>query len=465
MTLLQCGMLPKLAAARIHLRSFDGLSESQPAKSFKPNQAACLLVLMQHFKEESRTPGSSFKNLFPDLKQRFSEYGLDEYDEQIDQLKLIFKLIFEDEDLPLPIKQQLARLQIFVFITAIQEDGFLRRSSNPARRLLDGIIGSEVEIARSGNSDFSGIRFIREHIDSMANHEFITVDSYSEMLKGYQSFLQQNETTIRKARKLEATQKVLPLVQSRLAEITQPLKQQGSPLILFEKVWLPLLVQIALKQGMDSDPWHKSISMVQTQVWSLVPKTTREEQEELLKTLPHVAHSLHRAMRSLKLAETLQQSLRDYLKLEQQNVSEQTAHNIIDAKRRKRSLAAQSFESMEDTTEFDEMMQTGVFQIPKEVQEAFNSVKSKKPKKINQVDALATGDWVNLIQGGIKLLAKVAWQSEDSNLFIFVDRDGKRLCEIDASELAQKFKSGEISLMDSGSTDSEKTQFSFMKNL
>jgi hypothetical protein len=464
--LFDSGMLPKIPVARIHLRSIDGLSESKPPQSFKPNQSACLLVLLQRFKEKSRQASSSYKNLFPELKQRFTTFELNEYDEQIEQLNQIFKLIFEDEDLPSPVKQQLARLQIYVFITAVQEDGFLRRSSNPARRLLDGIIGSEVEIAKSGNSEFSGIRFIRKHIDGMANHGFITVDSYSEMLEGYQDYVRENETSIRKARKLEATKKIMPLVTTQLSDLTAPLKIQGTRLILFEKVWLPLMVQIALRQGMDSDPWHKVTAMVKKQVWSLIPKSNLEDQEKLQKVLPQVAHSLHRAMRSLKLAESLQQSLRDFLKLEQQNVVEETAHNIIEAKRRTRSLSAQSFAPVEeDTTEFDEMMQTGIFQIPAEMVDAFNAVIPDKPKKINQVDALSTGEWVNMRMGGNKLLAKVAWKAEDSSLIIFVDRDGKRICELDANKLAQQFESGDISLMDSSSADSEKTQFSFMKSL
>ena len=174
----------------------------------------------------------------------------------------MFKLIFEDEDLPLPVKQQLARLQIYIFITAVQEDDFLRRSSNPARRLLDGIISNEVEISKGDNPEFSGIQFIREHIDELASRQFITVDNYAEMLDEYKDYLQEHETSIRKARKLEATKKVLPLVKSRLSEIAQPLRAQGTSIILFEKVWLPLMVQIALRQGMDSDPWHKTIAMV-----------------------------------------------------------------------------------------------------------------------------------------------------------------------------------------------------------
>ena len=462
--MLERGILPDIPPARIHLRSIDGLSESDGPESLQPGKSISLLMLLQGFKEKSRQPSSSHKNLFPELKDRFARQGINEFDDQIEQLNLIFKLIFEDEDLPSPIKQQLARLQIYVFITATQEDGFLRRSSNPARRLLDGIISSEVEIARNGNSEFSGIHYIREQIDAMARREFITVDSYAEMLDGYKVFVKENEASIRKTRRLEATKKIMPLVKTRLNEIIQPLKIQGTPLILFEKVWLPLLVQIGLSQGMDSDTWHKTIEMVKKQVWSLIPKSTAEEQEELKAAFPHVAHSLHRAMRSLKLAESLQQSLRDYLKLEQQNVLGETTHNVIEAKRRTRSLGAQSFDNLDDTTEFDAMMQTGVFQVPTDMLEAMNAGKQKESKKINQVEKLNTGDWINLKKGSESQPIKLAWKAEDSSLFIFVDRDGTRVSEVDANQLAEMFESGEVSLMDSA-IDSEKTQFSFMKTL
>ncbi|MCP4769483.1 MAG: DUF1631 domain-containing protein [Gammaproteobacteria bacterium] len=464
--LLDHGMLPDVPPARIHLRNFEGLSESASPQGLKLGQTACKLILMQRFKEKARISASNYKNYFPELKGALASSGLTDYDEQIDQLNLIFKLIFEDEDLPSPVKQQLARLQIYVFITAIQEDGFLRRSSNPARRLLDGIIGSEVEIARRGNTEFSGVRFIREHIDSMASREFITVDSYSEMLDGYQTFVKDNELGIRRQRKLEATRKVLPLVKERLSDITQPLRMLEIPLILFEKVWLPLLVQIALQQGMDSEAWHKTIAMVQKQVWSLIPKESPEEQAELIEILPVIAHSLHRAMRSLKLAESLQQSLRDYFKLEQQNVTDQTARNIIQKKRKTRSLSAQSFDNNEDSTEFDEMMQTGTFQLPPDMLDAFKTSKpEKKSPKVDQVGALRVGDWVYIKQPKGKTLGKLAWKSEESTLFIFVDRDGKRICEIDAGELAQQFESGDVSLSGSDSTDSEKSRTSFMKTL
>jgi hypothetical protein len=464
--LLDQGMLPELSPARIQLRSIEGLSQSKSPDSINPNQNICLLMILQRLKEKSKRATSHYKNLFPDLKQQLTHYEIEGYEEQIDQLSMIFKLIFEDEELPVPVKQQLGRVQIYVFITATQEDDFLRRSSNPARRLLDAVVKNEVEISRQGDSDFSGIRFIREHIDALTDREFITLDSYVKMLGEYQAFLHQNEIDVRKTRKREATRKYMPLVKSRLDELTQPLKIQGTSLILFEKVWLPLMVQMALQQGMDSDIWHKAIAMVRKQVWSLIPKSSPEEQEELLKTLPMVSHSLHRAMRSLKLAESLQQSLRDYLKLEQQEVLDQTARNLEEKQRRTRSLGAQSFDSMKDNNdEFDAMMQTGMFQVSPDMLESLNAAKPPTPNKINQVDALSKGEWVNIKVGHDSQLAKLAWKSEDASLFIFVDRDGKKVSEVDSVKLAAQFESGEVSLTDSDTVSSEKSRFSIMKSL
>ena len=271
--LFERGLLPELPAGRLKLRDPEGLSTSRPPAEFQPDRTINLLLLLQSYKEKSRQQADQPVNLFPELKQRFAENGIDDYDGQIDQLNLIFKLILEDEDLPVPVKHQLARLQVYVFITAIQEKGFLRRSSNPARRLLEGIINSEVGIAKNGRQEFSGIRFIRERIDELTAREFITVDSYSEMLDGYYDFLKKNETETRRRRRLEAAKHLLPVVKSKLDEITQPLRIQGTSLILFDKVWCPLLVQIALQRGMDSDPWYKTMDMVRKQVWSMIPKS------------------------------------------------------------------------------------------------------------------------------------------------------------------------------------------------
>ena len=200
--LLDSGMQPDLPLARIHLRSIEGSSaERSDSNSAAPKRPASLAELLKSFLDKSRGQSARLTNLFPELKSRCNEAGIDSYDDHIDQLNLIFKLIFDDEDLPSSVTQQLGRLQIFIFITAIEEKNFLKRSSNPARRLLEGIINSEVEIAHSGRPEFSGIRYLREQLDKLTGHDSIPVERYSELLEGYRNFVSQHETETRRRRR------------------------------------------------------------------------------------------------------------------------------------------------------------------------------------------------------------------------------------------------------------------------
>ena len=460
------GILPGLEPARMALRSMEGLSESRAPEGLHPDQTLCMLALVQRFRDRSRDVARSGEILFPELKRRLLRCGINRYHDQLDLLHGMFKLIFEDEDLPEAVKLQLGRLQIHLFMNAIHDDGFLRRSTNPARRLLDGVIASEVEIARSGRPDLSGVDYLREQIDALNAANRIEADAYARLLEGYREHLKTVETSANKARRTEAVRKMLPRVKGKLSEITQPLKIQGTSLILFDKVWLPLLLQIALRQGIDSEAWHNTMAIVRRQVWSLIPKSTPGEKQELLAALPEIAHSLHRAMRSMRLADGLQQSLREYLKLEQQNVIQKTDRCIAEAERRKLPLSVQTANRLEDSQEFDSMMQTGVFQVPTDMMETLKSAQqTRQPEKPSEVESLATGEWVSMLRGGEKVLAKLAWKAADLSLFIFVDRDGARVCEIDGEQLARRFASGDVSLLKSGTTDSEKSRFSVLKTL
>lgn len=459
--LLENGMVEELSAARIHLRNIDELSESRPPAGLRLNTSATLFSLLQQFKEKTRLASSEHKNLFVEVKQQFIRHGLVENTEQIDQLAMIFKLIFEDEELPEPIKQQISRLQIIIFITALQEDGFLKRSSNPARRLLDSIVTNEIKIAASENKDRSGIGFIRDHIDQLVGSDMVTLDSYAEMLEGYQKFLQQHNCDEQATQKSIAAKKMIPIVRKALDEVTRPLLDQDRPSILFDKLWMPLLLQIALQQGTDSGTWQKTMAMLKTQVWSLIPKTTEPELRELTNMLPHVSNSLHRIMRSLKLPQALQKSLRDCLKLEQQDVLKKTRQYLEASKHKTRSLAARSFESaIEETTEFSAMMETGIFQLPDEMLKALNAEKASVAKKAKSAEELARGDWVEIRQGYTTTLAKLTWKSDDATQFIFVDREGTRVCEVDAKTLASRLDSGEITSVSTGSVTSKKPKFS-----
>jgi hypothetical protein len=217
--------------------------------------------------------------------------------------------------------------------------------------------------------------------------------------------------------------------------------------------------------------------MAKTQVWSLVPKTTEKDQQKLLATLPHVSKSLVSGMHSLKLSPELQKSLNGYLKLEQKEVIQQGNNNIKSSKAGKKpsgktaatskppkAATASSEEKMiDEIDDFSAMMKTGIYKLTDEMREALNpdSKKDKIEKRVETVaDKLKLGDWVEIKQDQSIELAKLTWRSEDNSLFIFVDRSGNRVKEVDGTMLNYEVETGTIALVGSTAVSSEKRQFS-----
>jgi hypothetical protein len=133
------------------------------------------------------------------------------------------------------------------------------------------------------------------------------------------------------------------------------------------------------------------------------------------------------------------------------------------SKMKTRSLAVQSFAPYSESDDFSAMMQTGRFQITAEMLEALNP--DKDPLQPASVDSLNKGDWVEIHQDKETIKAKLAWKAEDSSFYIFIDRNGKRVCEVDDDTLTRRLISGDISLVNSNGLSTGKTQFSITHSL
>ncbi len=367
-----------------------------------------------------------------------------------------------------------------MLMSAVQESGFLDHSGNPARQLLDHVFKTEVELVNSDQGQRSGEEVLRKGINELIGSEAVNFDSFQVLLDLYNKHVSSGPgpTTEDKpvANAAEVT-KTTQIVQAMMREITVPLQALNKPSILFDKVWSPLLLQIALTDGLKSTAFIKTVQMAKAQVWSLVPKSTEKDQKKLLATLPHVSKSLVRGMHSLKLSQELQKSLNGYLKLEQKEVVQQGNNNIKSSKAGKKSTSkatptsrpataatASSEEKMiDEIDDFSSLMKTGIYQLTDEMRAALNpdNEKGEIEKPVETVaDKLKLGDWVEVKLDQSIELAKLTWRSEDNSLFIFVDRSGNRVKEIDGTMLNYEVETGTIALVGSTSVSSEKSQFS-----
>ncbi|MCZ6723604.1 MAG: DUF1631 family protein [Gammaproteobacteria bacterium] len=186
-----------------------------------------------------------------------------------------------------------------------------------------------------------------------------------------------------------------------------------------------------------------------------------------------------RGMHSLKLSAHLQNSLDEYLKLEQKEVIQQGENNIELARagREEKPVEkttpvetpaiappASSKEKMiDEIDDFSSMMKTGIYQLTDEMREALNPEVNEEiiEKPVESVaDKIKLGDWIEVKQDNSSELAKLTWRSEDNSLFIFVDRSGNRVREIDGTMLNYEIETGTITLVGSTAISAEKSQLS-----
>jgi hypothetical protein len=652
-------------------KSSKNLSEQKPPESIVICRRFELLYLLNEHKKNTQRASSKFNNIFTDLKEKLAALKISDIDKELEHVSFLFNFVFSNKELPDEIKAQLARLQIYFLMSAINETGFLSQSSNPAHLLLDTVVENEVELIQTGCSEQTSSQVLKNGIDQLIDSQTVTFKNYSELLEQHQNHIDSlkqkmrdeeqkekinqeerlkkdkeaerlkkakeddrlkkieeaerlkkieevrlkkiadeqqlkkteeeerlkkieevrlkkiaDEQRLKKAEeeerlkkieevrlkkiekerlkrieeearlkridedkrlkkikqqehlkqaraealkkqkhekelklKLDQTVRMKRLVKSTIEEITIPLLALNKPFILFDKVWSPLLLQIALADGIKSSIWEKTLRMVRSQVWSIIPKSTKEDLQKLVAIRPHISNSLVRGMRCLKLSNSLQKSLVEFVRLEYEEVIKQSKQNIKTAIVKQppgqksiagkpvhpadKKLAAKSAAGnddsaftfihdskdlhfydpenpdiedsedliiedsedviIEDIEDFSASMETGVYQLSSEMLQALNAVKpggNKAKPGATEADKIKKGDWVEIKQGSTKSMAKLTWRAADNSLFIFVDDRGKRVKEIDGTTLNDEIQSGSMKPINSNSVASANCRFS-----
>lgn len=543
----------------------ESMKGSVPNDSVAMSHIPVLMGVFLTYKAKSNFTEGRYSNLLTELKEDLKKRDIPDFDHLIDQLSTKFELFFDDEDLPDRIKEQIARLQIYLFMSSIQESNLLKRSSNPARRLLDTVIRTEVDFVIDEQEDLSGYEYLREQIDLFSNNPFVDSDTYGKLLEGYVQHTTEKSSAKSKqnkpkkvkadvqpikpaikvpqaaikevklvekpaksvkepveevevkaesgqesitesmveavvkavaepvpvAEKLPLAENVYPVIQSMVNDMTLPLRVQGRSLILFDEVWSPLLLEVAITKGFKSRAWQKILTIAKTQVWVLTPKSSEQELTKLLTTIKQIEKSLSQSMQSLKLSIDQQASLLEFLEHEQADVIAQSKATIEklkkarDAAKNKTEKKAPIEKSgmpqkdqeagkvnLADTVdEFSDLMETGRFENSNDMLQALNSEKTAEFKAIKvedlipSADKIHKSDWIEIKKGATTVLAKLTWKSADETQFIFVDREGNRVCEISRDDLNKQLKSGSITLISSTPSSAKRASYSVIQTI
>ena len=285
-----------------------------------------------------------------------------------------------------------------------------------------------------------------------------------------------------KPEKPSKNENIYAVVQSIVNDMTLPLRIQGRSLILFDEVWSPLLLEVAKTKGFKSSAWNKIMTIAKTQVWVLTPKSTEAELDRLVSATAQVEKSLSQSMQSLKLSIDQQASLLEFLEHEQSDVIAQTRIAIRERTKETKSNQApiessdnpepeenQEQVNLADTIdEFSDIMDTGRFESSDDMLEALDGdteIRLNDKAASPGADDIHKGDWIEIKQGNATVLAKLTWKSDDRTQFIFVDREGNRVCEINKEDLDKELEAGSMSLISSIPASTQRAAFSIIQTI
>lgn len=437
----------------------------------------------------------------------------------IDIVAMLFDFIFDDPALPAPIKELIGRLQIPVLRVAIIDKSFFSRKKHPARRLLNeltraGIGWTEAEEREDG---------LRTRIESVVVRLLNDFDNdpaiFEEELNAFQEWChdQAERAAQREEHSALAAQgrEHLRVAKAVAAEaINRVVEDQTLPepvIRLLRSTWQDLLVLIYLKDGQHGKLWQKALNVASLLVWSLLPKATPAEREQLTDMLPSLLRALQEGMTRMSCSHEEQQSILALLANEHArlvrdpeiHLDVQTPSEAVDGHIRPdtdtlttlgdsgasgggmpmpdlthgvqpetgaevpaSAMAAdplpqpQSAETdaghydgrsfmARKVAEINQLISDGRFQVYEEVVVGGAEHPVDDDVHMAQAREMEEGTWLELQdQDGKPIRAKLSWKSLISGKYFFVNRQGLKVRELTVPGLAAEFRAGRARIIE-----------------
>lgn len=227
----------------------------------------------------------------------------------IDIVAMLFDHIFDDENISIPIKSVLAKLQVPVLKLAMNDRGFFSNRAHPARLLLDELARVGMGCGPSageGDPIFGEISTLVERIVRMTELSGASVRaeleafqaSVSEVEYEARAFLEQSQRVAEERSQRESARATAEAaVVARTAD--HPLPPEVRQML--EQTWPQVMMRAFARGGEESPAWQEAISTVEELVWSLAPKTTSDERNRMLSVLPHLLRRLQEGINTVGL--------------------------------------------------------------------------------------------------------------------------------------------------------------------
>lgn len=218
----------------------------------------------------------------------------------IELVGMLFEQVLNDPNLPDSVKALLSHLHTPYLKVALLDRRFFFKRCHPARRLLNTLTQAGALCNATDKNEQIVYARMRETVNQILTRFDGNTELFDRLLAEFEEFLRQFQA---RARMLEKRAIEKAKGQERLREARQTVAQElvqvvrGQPLpkavekLLFGP-WANLLVLLYLRKGRDSEIRRYYLEVTGEIIWSVQPKTTSAQQNELRRKLPALKQSI-----------------------------------------------------------------------------------------------------------------------------------------------------------------------------
>ena len=376
----------------------------------------------------------------------------------IDILAMLFDAIFQDPDLPVALRAEIARLQVPVLKVALMDKAFFSRQGHPVRRFLDLI--ASAGLGRGEADSRRLLAQVRGAVDSILADFDIEIDIFAAQTRRLEAFLADEEADAR-PRTTEVVDKLARRDRADLAaervsaELTLRLSAPGLPALVgdfLDQHWRQVLTVTYVSHGDGGEPWAEALTAMDELLWSVAPKRGSTERRRLLTALPGLLGRLRQPIEAVGLQDAWDPFFSQLIQLHMAALHKDAPAEVYQAipaapesaapdriARAPARPAAQARSALR-TNELIDAERCIEYQVSESAAPA-PALPAAPPPGLDR--PLKTGDWVEFqsLLGTRKTL-RLSWVSQARGLYLFTNRQGESAMTLGTANLADHLQKG-----------------------
>jgi hypothetical protein len=349
----------------------------------------------------------------------------------LELLTKIFDSVFQHPHIPDEIKELIGFLQIPVLKSALIDKNFFFEEDHPARRLIELLTRSGMGWNQSKGQDDPLFQSIKRNVDRVQQGFDQQLNVFVDVLADLESYVKEEESAAAKALSQPISQ---ALKQEKVIQATKTAKHEVAARIgtgevvafvetFLEKKWVSVLTLAYTLQEEKPQAVESAILTMDELIWSVKPKITLEQRQELIIKLPTILSMLNKWLNIIKWEDA--DRLRFFAELAETHASLVRAPVDLSPQRQLEIAVEVAQKAAERRLELRASA------IPEPDADEAQHV----------VEGLERGMWLKFTQKNAQTKkVKLAWISPLRTLFIFTTSNRQEAFSLSNEELSQAFR-------------------------